>query len=63
MCAGHDCKAKAKKGSFVTLAEWQFDEELKKYVPINVKTEKVDGMKIKEDCFYKLVDGNFVETD
>ena len=54
--------AKAKKGSFITLAEWEYSEELGRYIPINVKTRKVDGKRIKEDTFYKLVDGKFVEV-
>ena len=62
MCAGHNCMAKAKKGSFITLAEWEYSEELGRYIPINVKTRKVDGKRIKEDTFYKLVDGKFVEV-
>ena len=60
-CAGHGSIAKAKKGSFITLAEWQYSEELERYIPINVETKKVDGVEIKEDIFYKLVEGKFVE--
>ena len=61
MCAGHECIARAKKGSFITLAEWGFSEERKEYIPINVKTQKVDGKHIKEDTYYKLIGGKFVE--
>lgn len=32
------------------------------YIPKCVKTECVDGERIKEDTFYKLVDGEFVEV-
>ena len=53
---------KAKKGSFITLAEWKKDEKTRKWIPANVVTEKVDGERIKEDTFYKLVDGKFVEV-
>ena len=63
MCAGHDSKVKAKKGSFITLAEWTYSEEKGRYVPANVKTEKVDGENIKEDTFYMLKDGVFVEVE
>jgi hypothetical protein len=52
--------AKAKIGSWITLAEWKTIDGI--YTPINVKTEKVDGKKIKEDTYYKLVDGEFVEV-
>ena len=60
MCAGGKSKAKAKKGSWITLSEWKIDGE--RYVPVCVKTEQVDGVKIKEDTWYELEDGVFVET-
>ena len=60
MCAGAKSKAKAKKGSWITLSEWEIDGE--RYVPVYVKTEQVDGVKIKEDTWYELKDGVFVET-
>ena len=62
MCAGHDCTAKAKIGSFITLAEWEYSDEFERYIPVNVVTQKVDGKVIKEDTFYKLKDGKFVEV-
>lgn len=62
MCAGNNCKARAKKGSFITLAEWKWSEEAKAHIPVNVKTRKVDGKNIKEDTFYKLENGKFVEV-
>ena len=52
-CAGCDSKVKAKKGSWITLSEWK-DKR-----PICVKTEYVDGKRIKEDTWYKLKDGEF----
>ena len=63
MCAGHDSAVKAKKGSWITLAEWYKDEETGKMKPKCVKAEYVDGERIKEDTWYKLVDGEFVETN
>lgn len=60
MCAGGKSKAKAKKGSWITLSEWKIDGE--RYVPVCVKTEQVDGVEIKEDTWYELKDGLFVET-
>jgi hypothetical protein len=60
MCAGVKSKAKAKKGSLITLSEWEIDGE--RYVPVCVKTEQVDVVKIKEDTWYELKDGVFVET-
>ena len=63
MCAGRDSAVKAKKGSWITLAEWYIDEETEKMKPKCVKAEYVDGERIKEDTWYKLVDGEFVETN
>ena len=60
MCAGNDSKAKAKKGSWITLSEW--DCVNGKYIPVCVKTERVDGKRIKEDTWYKLCGGEFVEV-
>ena len=63
MCAGSSSKAKGKKGSWITLAEWVKDEEKGRYVPVCVKTERVDGEKIKEDTYYTLKSGEFVEVE
>ena len=62
MCAGHDSIAKAKIGSWITLAEWKWSKEKHHTVPVCVKTERVDGIKIKPDTWYKLQDGEFVEV-
>ena len=58
-CAGNNSIVKAKKGSWITLAEWEYSDEKHRNVPICVKTEFVDGERIKADTFYKLVDGEF----
>jgi hypothetical protein len=68
MAAGYQSRAKAKKGSWITLAEWvRTDDEDEKgfciWIPKCVKTEYVDGERIKEDTFYKLVDGEFKEAE
>lgn len=60
-CAGKNGKAKAKKGSWITLAEWAVQNG--KMVPVCVKTEQVDGQRIKEDTFYTLIDGEFCEVN
>ena len=60
MCTGNKSIAKAKIGSWITLTEWKKIDGV--YTPINVKTEKVDGKRIKEDTFYKLFNGEFVEV-
>ena len=68
MAAGYQSQAKAKKGSWITLAEWvRTDDEDEKgfriWIPKCVKTEYVDGERIKEDTFYELVDGEFKEVE
>ena len=62
-CAGNNSRAKAKKGSWITLSEWKYNEEEDISIPVCVKTEYVDGEKIKEDTFYKLKNGEFVVCD
>ena len=61
MAAGNDSIAKAKIGSWITLAEWDCINGV--WIPICVKTEKVDGERIKADTFYKLVNGEFKEVE
>ena len=61
MCAGNESKVRAKKGSWITLAEWEYDKEKDAYIPICVKTEQVDGERIKEDTYYTLKNGEFKE--
>ena len=64
MAAGFGSKAKAKIGSWITLAEWVRVNDADKTIWKTkcVKTEYVDGEKIKEDTFYKLIDGEFKEV-
>ena len=61
MAAGNDSIAKAKIGSWITLAEWDCINGV--WTPICVKTEQVDGERIKADTFYKLVNGEFKEVE
>ena len=61
-CAGNNSMAKAKKGSWITLSEWKYSEEKKRNIPVCVKTEYVDGERIKEDTWYRLVYGEFREV-
>ena len=68
MAAGHNSIAKAKIGSWITLVEWTKTDEIngkgnRIWIPKCVKTEYVDGERIKEDTFYKLVDGKFMEVE
>ena len=60
-CGGYNSIVKAKKGSWITIAEWTHSKEKDRYVPVCVKTEYVDGERIKADTWYKLVNGEFEE--
>ena len=62
MCAGDESKAKANIGSWITLAEWKWNDFKSCWVPVCVKTEYVDGKNIKADTWYKLKNGEFVEV-
>ena len=61
-CAGRGSKVRAKKGSWITLSEWEYSKEKGRYTPKCVKTEYVDGEHIKEDVFYMLQYGEFTEV-
>ena len=63
MCAGKNSAVKAKAGSWITLSEWVYDEEKGITIPKCVKTEYVDGKHIKEDTWYKLKNGEFIEVN
>ena len=63
MCAGNSSIAKAKAGSWITLAEWEWNDEKNRNVPVCVKTEYVDGENIKADTWYQLKNGKFVEVE
>ena len=62
MCASNSSRAKAKVGSWITLAEWKWSDEKKRDVPVYVKTEYVDGENIKADTWYQLKNRKFVEV-
>ena len=61
LATGINSKAKGKIGCFIVLAEWK--EINYEYHIVDVKSAKVDGENIKEDTFYMLKDGKFVEVD
>lgn len=61
-CTGNGSRVKAKRGSWITLAEVKSDEEKEDCGYVCVKTERVDGEHIKEDVFYMLKDGEFQEV-
>ena len=59
-CLGVRGQASGKKGTWLVVAEWIQDEDWNWEVK-EVKTVKVDGKKIKEDTYYALENGEFVE--
>lgn len=61
-CTGINPRAKAKKGSWITLAEWKWSEEKEDCIPVCAKTEYVDGERILADVFYTIKDGEFQEV-
>nr|DAU39542.1 MAG TPA: hypothetical protein [Caudoviricetes sp.] len=62
MCAGPNSKAKAKKRSWITLSEWRWDSGKRRFAPVCVRTEYVDGERIKADTWYQLINGKFKEV-
>ncbi len=60
---GRKAKAKGAVGSWIVLAEWYEGKEFTDAYPVGVTGVKVDGKKVKADTWYKLVGGEFVETD
>lgn len=63
LCGGHNSLAKAKVGSWITLSEWEYSEKKGYNIPKCVKTEYVDGKRIKGDTWYWLKDGEFKEVN
>lgn len=61
ICTGIDNKVRAKIGSWITLTEYKWVHGSK--VVDCIKTEKVDGERIKADTWYQLKDGEFFETE
>ena len=61
-CAGPGGSIKAKVGSWITLSEWIYSNNKKRYVPKCVKTYYVDGEIVKADTWYQLVDGELKEV-
>ena len=61
MAIGYQSMAKGALGCYIVLAEWEIDngERILK----TAKMAKVDGETIKADTWYKLKNGEFVETD
>ena len=50
-------------GNWITLAEWVYDNDKQRYIPVRVKSAQIDGEIIKADTWYKLSGGEFIEVD
>ena len=61
-CAGRGSRVRAKVGSWVTLAEWMYDEKKNRTIPACVKTIYIDGETYKADTWYKLENGEIKEA-
>lgn len=55
VCLGMHCRVKASIGSKITLVEWSET----KNVPVSIKTEIVDGERIKSGVWYIIRNGEF----
>ena len=62
VCSGCNSKVKACVGTWITLTEWKWCEEMERKVPFTC-TRYVDGELIKADTWYTLKYNDFVETE
>lgn len=60
-CIGNNGAIKGKNGCWIVLAEWKYIDD--KYTPVCVKAAQIDGKTLKEDAFYRLENGEFVEVE
>lgn len=61
ICTGKGSMVKAEIGSWITLVEYKWDDSKGHFTTACVKTEYVDGERIKANTWYKLLNGKFVE--
>ena len=61
IATGINSKAKGKLGCYIAVAEWKQKDD-GEYELINFRAHKVDGKIIKEDTYYTLKNGKFVEV-
>lgn len=61
ICTGKESTVKAEIGSWITLVEYKWDDSKGCFTIACVKTEYVDGERIKANTWYKLINGKFVE--
>ena len=62
VCSGCNSKVKARVGTWITLTEWKWCEEMERKVPFTC-TRYVDGELIKADTWYTMKDNDFAETE
>lgn len=60
MSAGNDGRARGKIGSWIVLTEWEVCGNER--VP-TVVAKRIDGIEVKEDTWYTLKNGEFVEVE
>lgn len=61
ICSGKGSMVKAEIGSWITLVEYKWDNFNDCFTIACVKTEYVDGERIKANTWYKLINDKFVE--
>ena len=61
MACGINSKIKGIKGTWISLAEWGKNKR-GEYVCLCCKSARIDGKKLKENMFYKLEKGKFIEA-
>lgn len=61
ICTGKGSMVKAEIGSWITLVEYKWNDSKGHFTTACVKTEYVDGERIKANTWYKLLNGKFVE--
>ncbi|MGN0557893.1 MAG: hypothetical protein ACI4IS_00380, partial [Acutalibacteraceae bacterium] len=63
LAIGKNSVAKAVKGGYIVLTECTWNDDKRIYEIIDCKCTQVDGVKIKEDTYYQLINGEFVEAE
>ena len=62
VCVGFHSAIKGKIGCWITLAEWHSVGD-GKWVPVCVKTGKIDGKELLPDTWYRLKNGEFTKIE
>ena len=62
-CTVFTAESRARRAAGLTLAEWRLDYSKSRFVPVCVKTAQIDGEVLKENTWYTLENGEFVECE